>query len=233
MALSPLRKESEMSFDSHVSIAHKVQAQTRSARRTYLMVKRMIDLVGAACGLIILSPLLLVVALLIKLENPKAPVFFYQDRVGINERNFRMFKFRSMVPNAEDLLTELLHKNEIQGAMFKMKRDPRITTVGRFIRRTSIDELPQLWNVVRGNMSLVGPRPPLPREVAKYSSYDKLRLRVKPGCTGLWQVSGRNQLSFQEMVELDLEYIEKRNVLVDLQIIARTAKAMIGSDNAY
>ncbi|WP_201007484.1 sugar transferase [Paenibacillus glycanilyticus] len=233
MALSPLRKESEMTIDSHLSIAQRVQAKTRSTKRTYLMIKRMMDLVGAACGILFLSPLLLVITLLIKLENPKAPVFFYQTRIGINEKKFRMYKFRSMVPNAEDLLKDLLHKNEIEGAMFKMKHDPRITTVGRFIRRTSIDELPQLWNVVRGEMSLVGPRPPLPREVAEYSSYDKLRLRVKPGCTGLWQVSGRNELSFKEMVELDLEYIEKRNVLFDLQIIAKTAKAMVGSDDAY
>ncbi|GLX67369.1 sugar transferase [Paenibacillus glycanilyticus] len=230
MALSPLRKESEMTFDSHSSV---VQAKIRSARKTYLIMKRMMDLVGAASGLLLLSPFLIIIALLIKLENPKAPVFFYQNRVGINEKLFRMYKFRSMVPNAEDLLTELLHKNEIEGHMFKMKHDPRITTIGRFIRRTSIDELPQLWNVVRGNMSLVGPRPPLPREVAQYSSYDKLRLRVKPGCTGLWQVSGRNELSFTEMVELDLEYIEKRNMLFDLQILAKTAKAMVGSDDAY
>jgi Sugar transferases involved in lipopolysaccharide synthesis len=233
MALSPLRKESEMTIDSHLSITHNAQASARSTKRTYLMIKRMMDLVGATIGLLLLSPLLLIVALLIKLENPKAPVFFYQTRVGINERTFRMWKFRSMVPNAEALLAELLHKNEIEGAMFKMKRDPRITPIGRFIRRTSIDELPQLWNVVRGNMSLVGPRPPLPREVAEYSNYDKLRLRVKPGCTGLWQVSGRNGLSFAEMVELDLEYIEKRTVLFDLQIIMKTAKAMVGSDDAY
>lgn len=231
MALSPLRKESEMTMDSHITLV--TQAQARKSKRTYLMVKRMMDLVGAAIGLLLLSPLLLIVALLIKLDNPKAPVFFYQNRVGINEKLFRMYKFRSMVPNAEDLLTELLHKNEIEGHMFKMKHDPRITPIGRFIRRTSIDELPQLWNVVRGNMSLVGPRPPLPREVAEYSSYDKLRLRVKPGCTGLWQVSGRNELSFKEMVELDLEYIEKRSVTLDLQILAKTAKAMVGSDDAY
>nr|WP_245773114.1 sugar transferase [Paenibacillus catalpae] len=222
-----------MTIDGHLTLVNKAQAQTRNSKRTYLMVKRMMDLVGAAIGLILLSPLLLTVALLIKLENPKAPVFFYQNRVGINEKLFRMYKFRSMVPNAEDLLTELLHKNEIEGHMFKMKHDPRITAIGRFIRRTSIDELPQLWNVVRGNMSLVGPRPPLPREVAEYSSYDKLRLRVKPGCTGLWQVSGRNELSFSEMVELDLEYIEKRNVWFDLKILAKTAKAMVGSDDAY
>ncbi|MCM3630337.1 sugar transferase [Paenibacillus glycanilyticus] len=222
-----------MTIDSHLSIAQSIQAKTRNARRTYLMIKRMMDLVGAAVGILLLSPLLLVVALLIKLENWKAPIFFYQTRVGINEKTFRMYKFRSMVPNAEDLLTDLLHKNEIEGHMFKMKSDPRITSIGKYIRRTSIDELPQLWNVVRGNMSLVGPRPPLPREVAEYSSYDKLRLRVKPGCTGLWQVSGRNELSFSEMVELDLEYIEKRNVLFDLQIIAKTAKAMVGSDDAY
>lgn len=138
-----------------------------------------------------------------------------------------------MVANAEEMLDSLLSQNEIKGAMFKMKEDPRITKVGRFIRKTSIDELPQLWNVIRGDMSLVGPRPALPREVNEYTSYDKLRLKVLPGCTGLWQVSGRNELSFKEMVELDLKYIEERGFLLDLKLMLLTVRVMFGSKNAY
>lgn len=144
-----------------------------------------------------------------------------------------MYKFRSMVSNAEELLEGLLKRNEISGAMFKMKKDPRITKVGKFIRKTSIDELPQLWNVIRGDMSLVGPRPPLPREVNEYTSYDKLRLKATPGCTGLWQISGRNELSFSEMVELDLRYINERSMLFDLKIILKTVKVLLGSKDAY
>lgn len=144
-----------------------------------------------------------------------------------------MYKFRSMVSNAEELLDKLLEQNEISGAMFKMKEDPRITKIGKFIRKTSIDELPQLWNVVRGEMSLVGPRPALPREVMQYSSYDKLRLRVSPGCTGLWQVSGRNNLSFQEMLALDLEYIERRGIWLDVKVMLRTVKIMVFPNSAY
>ena len=144
-----------------------------------------------------------------------------------------MYKFRSMVSNAEDMLEDLLSKNEVEGAMFKMKEDPRITRIGRFIRKTSIDELPQFWNVLLGDMSLVGPRPPVPREVETYSSYDKLRLRVTPGCTGLWQVSGRNELNFHEMVELDLQYIKQRSIIFDIKIILLTVKVMFGSKDAY
>ncbi|GIO68378.1 hypothetical protein J21TS3_31990 [Paenibacillus cookii] len=138
-----------------------------------------------------------------------------------------------MVSNAEELLEKLLVQNEVKGAMFKMKEDPRITKVGKFIRKTSIDELPQLWNVIRGEMSLVGPRPPLPREVELYSNYDKLRLKVSPGCTGLWQVSGRSNLSFDEMIELDLEYIESRGLWLDVKLILRTIKIMIFPNSAY
>ncbi|GAC91764.1 putative colanic biosynthesis UDP-glucose lipid carrier transferase [Anoxybacillus ayderensis] len=167
------------------------------------------------------------------IEDPKGPVFFKQIRVGKDGKQFYMYKFRSMVTDAETKLQELLKYNEVSGAMFKMKNDPRVTKVGRFIRKTSIDELPQLWNVLKGEMSLVGPRPPLPREVAQYTEYDKQRLLVTPGCTGLWQVSGRNDLGFNEMVELDLKYIRERSILYDLKIILKTIKIMIKPNSAY
>lgn len=196
--------------------------------------KRTMDVMGALFGLLLLSCFFAVIAVIIKLEDPRGPVFFHQIRVGKNEKKFHMFKFRSMVSNAEDLLDELLDQNEVSGAMFKMKNDPRITKIGRFIRRTSIDELPQLWNVLRGDMSLVGPRPPLVREVALYSSYDKQRLHVTPGCTGLWQVSGRNSIGFEKMVELDIRYIDRRNITYDLRIIFKTIKMMLfGAKDAF
>jgi exopolysaccharide biosynthesis polyprenyl glycosylphosphotransferase len=197
------------------------------------VLKRAIDIVGSLAGLIFLSPLFVVVGVLIKLEDSKGSVLFYQTRIGKNEKPFRMYKFRSMVSNAEEKLKELLAQNEIEGAMFKMKNDPRITKIGKFIRKTSIDELPQLINVLRGEMSLVGPRPPLVREVKEYTDYDKLRLTVKPGCTGLWQVSGRNELSFKEMVELDLKYIQERSVGFDLKIIFKTFKVLLGAKDAF
>lgn len=199
---------------------------------TYLLLKRIVDITGSLVGLILLSPLFMIIAIMIKVEDPNGPVFFKQVRVGKHETQFKMYKFRSMVSNAEELLKELLDKNEIQGAMFKMKEDPRITKIGKFIRKTSIDELPQLWNVLIGEMSLVGPRPPLPREVKEYTRYDKQRLLVIPGCTGLWQVSGRNSLSFKQMVELDLQYIENRSFIMDIKIILRTFAVIFGK-NAY
>jgi len=199
----------------------------------YNIAKRAIDVTGALCGLIVLAPVFAAVSLLIKLDDPKAPVLFHQTRIGKNGRPFRMIKFRSMVPDAEQKLAELLDRNEIEGAMFKMKDDPRVTRIGKFIRRTSIDELPQLVNVLKGEMSLVGPRPPLPREVAEYTEYDKLRLTVHAGCTGLWQVGGRNRLSFEQMVELDLQYIRQRSIWGDLKIIFRTFKLLLGAKDAY
>jgi exopolysaccharide biosynthesis polyprenyl glycosylphosphotransferase len=231
MAMTPAPQQNDLEavFDA----ATLYNAYERRPLRLYLMIKRGFDLIAAMAGLMILAPIFLLIALCIKLESPKGSVFFYQTRVGRNERVFKMYKFRSMVANAEELLDGLLSQNEIEGAMFKMKEDPRITKVGRFIRKTSIDELPQLWNVIRGDMSLVGPRPALPREVQEYSSYDKLRLKVQPGCTGLWQVSGRNDLSFKEMVELDLKYIEERGFLFDLKLVLLTVKVMFGSKNAY
>ncbi len=200
---------------------------------SYTVVKRLIDITGALLGLLFFLPLFMLVAFLIKLEDPKGSVFFYQVRIGKGEKPFRMFKFRSMVSNAEEKLKDLLAQNEIQGAMFKMKDDPRITKVGKFIRKTSIDELPQLINVLIGDMSLVGPRPPLRREVAEYTEYDKLRLTVTSGCTGLWQVSGRNNLSFEQMVELDLKYIQNRSIAGDLKIIFKTFKLLIGAKDAF
>ncbi|MFS8354562.1 sugar transferase [Bacillus nitratireducens] len=199
----------------------------------YLFMKRLMDMVGALCGLILLLPIFFIVALLIKLEDPKGPIFFKQNRVGKNEKEFGMYKFRSMVTGAEEKLKELLQHNEVSGAMFKMKDDPRVTKIGKFIRKTSIDELPQLLNVLKGEMSLVGPRPPLPREVKEYTSYDKQRLLVTPGCTGLWQVTERNSVGFKEMVELDLTYIQHRSLWFDVKLIFKTVLVLFGSKDAF
>ncbi|MEC2306275.1 MULTISPECIES: sugar transferase [Heyndrickxia] len=218
------------------SAAQKVETTKKiefEEKKTYTMIKRGMDIIGALMGLICLSWLFLVVAVLIKIEDPKGTVFFKQVRVGKNGKTFYMYKFRSMVSDAEEKLKDLLRYNEIEGAMFKLKEDPRVTKIGKFIRKTSIDELPQLWNVLKGEMSLVGPRPPLPREVESYTDYDRQRLLVTPGCTGLWQVSGRNSLSFYEMVELDLQYIKKRNILYDIKIIFKTFYELFLSKNAF
>ncbi|MEK4915462.1 sugar transferase [Bacillus sp. FSL E2-8887] len=203
-----------------------------NARKGYLVAKRCIDFIGALCGLILLSPVFLIVAVLIKYQDPKGPMLFKQIRIGRDGKEFYMYKFRSMVIDAEEKLKDLLKHNEVSGAMFKMKEDPRVTRIGKFIRKTSIDELPQLLNVLKGEMSLVGPRPPLPREVKEYTAYDKQRLLVTPGCAGLWQVTERNSVGFKEMVELDLEYINKRSVLYDLKIIFKTIQIMIKSNGA-
>lgn len=221
------------SVASSFQIEHSHQRVIVNDSKGYLITKRLMDICGAIVGLVCLSWLFFIVAILIKLEDPKGPVFFKQIRVGKDGKEFYMYKFRSMVTNAEELLESLLHLNETTGAMFKMKDDPRVTIVGKFIRRTSLDELPQLLNVLKGDMSLVGPRPPLPREVAKYSEYDKQRLIVTPGCTGLWQVSGRSSLGFKEMVDLDLRYIKERTLLLDFYIIIKTIFVLFGSKNAY
>lgn len=203
-------------------------------KRTYYnFSKRTLDIVGAIIGIVLLSFLFIIVSLLIKIEDPKGPILFSQKRVGKCGKEFKMYKFRSMINDAESKLDELLKYNEVSGSMFKMKDDPRVTKVGRFIRKTSIDELPQLINVIKGEMSLVGPRPPLPREVEEYTDYDKQRLLVIPGCTGLWQVSGRSSLGFDEMVELDLQYIRERTLLFDLKIILKTFLLLFGSKDAY
>ncbi|WP_255293392.1 sugar transferase [Priestia megaterium] len=202
-------------------------------KKSYLFLKRCVDIIFSIVGLALLSPLFVIIALCIKCEDSRGPIFFSQTRVGKNEKQFTMYKFRSMVSDAEKQLDSLLSKNETTGALFKMKNDPRITRIGRFIRKTSIDELPQLVNVLKGDMSLVGPRPPLPREVRQYTNYHKQRLLVTPGCTGLWQVSGRSNVGFEEMVKLDLEYIYRRNLVCDIKIVFRTVFVLFGSKNAY
>ncbi|MGG4105621.1 sugar transferase [Paenibacillus lautus] len=232
MSPNSQRNEVDVVFEVNKRYANDLALEAEP-RVLYLAIKRVMDCVLAFMGLVLLSPLFVIVSILIKLEDPKGSVFFYQTRIGKDEKPFRMYKFRSMVSNAEELLEELLDQNEVSGAMFKMKNDPRITKLGKWIRKTSIDELPQLWNVLCGEMSLVGPRPALPREVQLYSNYDRLRLRVSPGCTGLWQVSGRNNLTFDEMLELDLEYIERRGFWMDLKLILQTIKIMIIPNSAY
>ncbi|MED3897039.1 sugar transferase [Priestia aryabhattai] len=202
-------------------------------RLLYLMCKRSIDILGSLIGLVILSVFILVIAIAIKLEDPKGPIFFSQKRIGKGGKEFNMYKFRSMVTDAEERLKDLLELNETTGAMFKMKNDPRVTRIGHLIRKTSIDELPQLFNVLKGDMSLVGPRPPLPREVVEYTNYDMQRLLVVPGCTGLWQISGRSNIGFKEMVNLDLEYIQKRTTLIDIKIIFKTVLVLFGSKDAF
>jgi exopolysaccharide biosynthesis polyprenyl glycosylphosphotransferase len=195
--------------------------------------KRLVDVVGAAVLLLALSPLFLIVALLIKL-NDRGPVLFWQLRVGRWGRPFWFPKFRSMVVNAEELKAKLLAQNDHGDSVtFKMKRDPRITWIGRIIRKTSIDELPQLWCVLKGDMSLVGPRPPVPQEVAKYTLTQRRRLEVSPGLTCLWQIGGRGDLPFSRQVELDIEYIESRSLWMDLRILVKTIPAVLLGRGAY
>ncbi|RND01861.1 sugar transferase [Lysinibacillus halotolerans] len=192
------------------------------------------DIIGSLLGMIILIPVFILITVLIKLENRNGPVFFKQVRVGRNGKEFTIYKFRSMVSNAEELKMLLLEQNDIKdGPVFKMKEDPRVTRIGKFIRKTSLDELPQLINVLKGDMSLVGPRPPLPEEVAQYSSYEKQRLKVTPGLTCYWQVSGRSNIGFDEWVRLDLKYMEERNMIIDLKLIFKTVFVLLGSKDAY
>lgn len=204
-----------------------IDVDQQHKRYGYRAIKRVFDFLASLAGLVILSPLFLVIAIAIKLEDPKGSVFYAQIRLGQNQVPFKMYKFRSMVSNADELLAQLLAKNEVNGAMFKMRTDPRVTHTGRFIRRYSLDELPQLLNVLLGQMSLVGPRPPLPREVEEYTTYDKQRLSVKPGCTGLWQATVRNSVGFDEMVKLDLIYISRRSISFDLYVIFKTLLVFI------
>jgi exopolysaccharide biosynthesis polyprenyl glycosylphosphotransferase len=195
-------------------------------------VKRTADLLCSALGLAVISPLLLIFAALIKLTS-SGPVFYAQDRVGLDGQLFPMYKFRSMVKDADKLFPQLEPLSEVEGHIFKMRNDPRITPLGKFMRRFSIDELPQLLNVLVGQMSLVGPRPPLPREVAKYNNWQLKRLRVRPGITGLWQVSGRSHLPFDDMVRLDIYYIENWSLWQDIKILLRTVPVTLTGSGAY
>ena len=194
--------------------------------------KRTFDLVLSGLGLLILSPLLAWIAIAIRRDSD-GPVFFYQERVGHNGAHFSMIKFRSMVADAEDQLPSLLDQSDGNGVLFKLKVDPRVTKVGKFLRRSSLDEVPQLVNVFLGNMSLVGPRPPLAKEVALYDDYAERRLLVKPGITGLWQVSGRSDLSWEDSIRLDLYYVENWSLIGDIIILYRTVRAVIRPSGAY
>jgi len=195
-------------------------------------VKRTIDVVTALVALVVLSPVLALVGLAIVLESPGSPIF-RQVRIGKGETPFVLYKFRSMHRAAQEQKQQLAALNEADGPLFKIKDDPRVTAVGRFLRRTSLDELPQLVNVLRGEMSIIGPRPPLPEEVEQYQDWHKKRLQISPGLTGLWQVSGRSELTFDEMVMLDLFYIENWSLGLDLRIALRTIPKVLLGDGAY
>ena len=199
---------------------------TKSLDSQQLLLKRMLDVFGAIIGLFFAGVLYPLVALAIKVDT-SGPVFFSQERVGVNGRPFRCWKFRSMYLDAEERREELMSRNEMRGAIFKINDDPRITRIGRFLRKTSVDELPQFWNVLKGEMSLVGTRPPTPDEVSRYENWHRRRISIKPGITGLWQVSGRNQIvNFDEIVRLDLEYIDNWNLWLDAKILLKTLKVV-------
>jgi exopolysaccharide biosynthesis polyprenyl glycosylphosphotransferase len=186
-----------------------------------LFAKRAVDLIVSALALILLSPLMLIIAILVRLTSP-GPILYRQTRCGFNGRRFSLYKFRSMVANADELRSELESFNEIEGAAFKMKNDPRCTPLGRWLRKFSLDELPQLWNVLIGEMSFVGPRPPLPEEVERYAPWQRRRLRMRPGLTCLWTLEGRNRLSFDRLVQFDLAYIDNWSLWLDLKIFLKT-----------
>lgn len=220
-------------------VLEKERAQTRQIvldrdtvlhkNRQYWFLRRTQDILLSGVALLVLWPVILIFAVAIWIESPGASPIFAQDRVGRDGKVFRFYKLRSMIPNAEAKLEKLLDKNEMEGPVFKIKEDPRITKIGRFIRKTSIDELPQLWNIIKGDMSIVGPRPPLPREVAQYDDYQMQRLYITPGLTCYWQIQPhRNDLSFDEWMELDIKYIQERSFLTDWKIIFGTVGAVLG-----
>jgi len=201
--------------------------------RSLYAFKRLVDIVCSLLALVLLAPLFLVLMLLILLEDGR-PFFFVQQRVGLNGRIFHFYKFRSMVKNAEQLKDQLIKQNESgDGVIFKMKRDPRITRIGGFLRRFSVDEFPQFFNVLKGDLAIVGPRPPVPREVAQYTLEDRKRLHVKPGLTCLWQIQGRSEIPFKEQVRLDLQYIQSQSLRKDFMIMLKTVPAVLLGRGAY
>lgn len=223
------RKASD--FKKRISVSEKLSQPKVCVKKTVYNTyfKRKLDLISSVVGLIMLSVPLLIIALIIVIDSPGASPIYAQERIGKNGCKFKFYKFRTMVPDAELMLESLLEKNEMQGPAFKIKHDPRITRFGRFIRKTSIDEIPQLWNVIKGDMSLVGPRPPLPREVSMYTEYQLQRLSVTPGLTCYWQIQPkRNSLSFDEWLELDLKYISECSFKTDLKILFKTIGAVCG-----
>ena len=217
--------ESTISAAPQISIDRE---KTLRSHRRYWVLRRAQDIVFSLLALILLAPLALLISLAIVLDSPGDGAIFRQRRVGRDGKLFWLYKFRTMCPDAEEQLNELLSQNQMDGPVFKIKEDPRITRIGKFIRKTGIDELPQLLNILKGNMSLVGPRPALPREVEQYDEFDRRRLSVKPGLTCYWQIQPhRNSLSFEEWMELDQKYIRERSFWVDWKIIFGTVKAVV------
>ena len=206
-------------------------ALNRSA--VYRVAKRALDIVASAMGLVVLSPLFLLTALAIKIEDPKGRVFYHQPRIGQNGSVFSCHKFRSMYANADEIKASLMDQNEMDGPVFKMRHDPRITRVGRVIRKLSIDELPQLYNVFKGELSLVGPRPLAVEEELACNAYQRQRELVKPGITCYWQISGRNDISFEQWIELDFKYIREQNFWTDLKILLKTVPAVLSTRGGY
>lgn len=217
---------------SNINLDINVEVEKKESGLIYNLSKRIIDITGSFIGLVLLSPILIIVGILIKLES-KGPIVFTQKRVGKDGKEFDMYKLRSMVVNAEEIKEKLKEQNEMSGPMFKMKDDPRITKIGKFIRKTSIDELPQLVNVLKGDMSLVGPRPSLPNEVKDFETWMLKRLNVKPGLTCYWQVSGRNNIDFEDWMKLDIKYVNERSFLLDIKLIFKTFFVLFGDNNAY
>ena len=202
--------------------------------KIYIFIKRFLDIIGSFLGIIILSPVFLLVALAIKLEDPKGKVIFGHKRLGKNGKKFPCFKFRSMYTYTEEMKKNFTEEQKKEYAeTFKLKDDPRVTKVGKFIRKTSLDELPQLFNILRGEMSIVGPRPIVSDELVYYGEYDKFYLAVKPGLTGLWQVSGRSDTSYDERVELDMEYVASRSIYKDIYIILMTVVKVLKREGSY
>ncbi|WP_088228896.1 sugar transferase [Desulfosporosinus sp. FKB] len=220
--VAKLTRSRPVDFDGMAMVAY----DGKPRRPWHELAKRIFDVILTGVGLFVISPILLVIVIAIKLTS-EGPVIFAQDRVGINGRTFKMYKFRSMVINAEELKAKLAHLNEMSGPVFKITNDPRVTPIGRFLRRTSLDELPQLWNVFIGDMSLVGPRPPLPNEVNMYDPKHRKRLAVKPGITCIWQISGRNEVDFEEWMEMDAEYVERWSLWMDMAILAKTVPVVL------
>ena len=217
----------DLAVGTHAAETLMDRHQILSSKRLYWIGRRAQDILFSALALLVLWPVILIFAIIIVLDSPGASPFFVQDRVGRDGKIFKFIKLRSMKPNAEAELADLLDQNEMDGPVFKIKDDPRITHIGKFIRKSSIDELPQLWNVLKGDMSIVGPRPAIPREVEQYDAYQRQRLLVQPGLTCYWQIQPhRNQLSFEEWLELDIKYIRERSFLTDWKIILKTFGAV-------
>jgi lipopolysaccharide/colanic/teichoic acid biosynthesis glycosyltransferase len=227
--------ETTAATDRQKEIRYRLHKIDRNAvlkeRKVYWFFKRLQDIVFSAIGLVVLWPILLVIALLIVIDDPKGSPIFSQKRCGRDGKEFNFYKFRSMHVDAENKLEELLEKNEMEGPVFKIKEDPRITRLGKVLRKTGLDELPQMVNILRGDMSIVGPRPPLPREVEQYNEYQMQRLIVTPGLTCYWQIQPhRNDLTFDEWVDLDVKYIYERSFLVDWKIIVATVRTVLAGD---